>query len=331
MRCFYYLLVASLAFIYSAAARTLTTSSSPAYHTVVVGAKTNQYAPYNLTANPGDVIVFQFIAVGHTVVQSNFQDPCVPRDAYHPGLSTFFSGWYNGSDVSSSNPAIWNLTINDTSPIFFYCSRLGSCLNEHMIGAINANATQSFQAQNDSITSQSIMLQPGEAIPEEATPSSSATPAPTHHSVTLSGGAIAGIAVAGVVVLGLACALFWFVGRHRTLKQSLGSASQHSGTVESWVNSTNPPSTVGGPSSMRPPSYGPGDGGYMTPMDAHKHWDYGQPRHSYMPMTPPIQELGVSEPVEMEETGRGRTRERESELQIADSKVVTSTHVYEKE
>jgi hypothetical protein len=30
-------------------------------------------------------------------------------------------------------------------------------------------------------------------------------------------------------------------------------------------------------------------------------------------MTPPIQELGAGEPVEMEETGRGRTRERESE------------------
>ncbi|KAG9563243.1 hypothetical protein KCU71_g4307, partial [Aureobasidium melanogenum] len=332
MRCLYYLLVASVAFIYSAAAQTATTSSAPTHHTVLVGYKSNQYSPNNLTANPGDVVVFQFIAQGHTVVQSNFQEPCVPRDAYHRGRSTFFSGWYNGSDVESSNPPTWNLTINDTSPIFFYCSRLGSCLDEHMIGAINQNATYSFQAQLDSINSSDIMLQPGEAVPEETSPSSSATPAPSHHSVTLSGGAIAGIVVAGVVVLALACALFWFVGRHRTLKHSLNSASQRSGAVESWVNSTNPPSTVGGPSLMRPPSYGPGDGGYMVPMDAHKHWEYGQQRHSYMPMTPPIQELGAGEPVEMEETGRGRTRERESELQIVDSKVVTSSpHVFEKE
>ncbi|KEQ60164.1 uncharacterized protein M437DRAFT_55190 [Aureobasidium melanogenum CBS 110374] len=308
MRCLSYLLVALLAFIYSAAAQTATASSSPAYHTVVVGYNSNQFSPNNLTANPGDVVVFQFIAQGHTVVQSNFEEPCVPRDAYHPGRSVFFSGWYNGSDKPT-----WNLTINDTAPIFYYCSRWNSCLKEHMIGSINQNATYSLQAQLNSINSSDIMLQPGEAIPEEGgTPSSSATPTP-HHSVTLSGGAIAGIAVAGVVVLALACALFWFVGRHRTLKDSLKSSSQHSGAVESWVNSTNPPSTVGGPSSMRPPSYGPGDGGYMTPMDAHKHWDYSQPRHSYMPMTPPIQELGVSEPVEMEETGRGRTRERESE------------------
>lgn len=103
MRCLYALSVALLAFIYSASAQTATTSSSPSTHTVVVGYETNQFHPNNLTANPGDVVVFQFVAVGHTVVQSNFQEPCVPRDAYHPGRSTFFSGWYNGSDVGTAN------------------------------------------------------------------------------------------------------------------------------------------------------------------------------------------------------------------------------------
>lgn len=199
-----------------------------------------------------------------------------------------------------------------------------------MVGSINQNSTFSLAAQIASINSTDIMLQPGEPVPEESTPSSastssSSTSTPTasptstpaaasHHGVSLSNGAIAGIVVAGVVVLALACALFWFVGRHRTLKSSLASASQKSGTVESWVNSTNPPSTVGGPASARPPSYGPGDGGYMSPYDAHKSWgDYGQQRHSYMPMTPPIQELGAGDPVEMEETSRGRARGRENE------------------
>lgn len=184
-----------------------------------------------------------------------------------------------------------------------------------MIGSINQNATLSLAAQLASINSSDIMLQPGEAVPEESTPSSTSTPAAHHHGVSLSNGAIAGIVVAGVVVLALACALFWFVGRHRTLKTSLASASQTSGAVESWVNSTAPPSSVDGPASVRPPSYGPGDGGYMSPYDAHKSWgDYGQQqRHSYMPMTPPIQELGASEPVEMEETSRGRSRGRENE------------------
>ncbi|KAI4746677.1 hypothetical protein E4T50_02964 [Aureobasidium sp. EXF-12298] len=297
-----------------ATAQTATTSSSPSFHTVLVGYQSHSYYPNNITANVGDTIVFQFIAQGHTVVQSNFEEPCVPRDAYHRGRSTFFSGWYNGSDVTSDHPPTWNLTVNDTTPIFFYCSRLGSCLDNNMIGSINQNATYSLAAQLASINSSDIMLQPGEAVPDESTPSSTSTPAASHHGVSLSNGAIAGIVVAGVFVLALACALFWFVGRHRTLKNSLAGGSQTSGAVESWVNSTNPPSTVGGPASVgRPPSYGPGEGGYMSPYDAHKSWDYGQQRHSYLPMTPPIQELGASEPVEMEETSRGRTRDRENE------------------
>jgi plastocyanin len=103
MRCLYYTLLASLAFIYSATAQTATTSTSPSTQTVIVGYESHSYHPNNLTANPGDVIVFQFIAEGHTVVQSNFQEPCVPRDAYHPGRSVFFSGWYNTSAVHSDN------------------------------------------------------------------------------------------------------------------------------------------------------------------------------------------------------------------------------------
>jgi hypothetical protein len=36
-----------------------------------------------------------------------------------------------------SQPPKWNLTINDTSPIFFYCSAPGSCIDYQMVGAIN--------------------------------------------------------------------------------------------------------------------------------------------------------------------------------------------------
>jgi plastocyanin len=103
MRCLYYSLLASLAFIYSVAAQSATTSSSPSFQTVLVGYQSHSFYPNNITANPGDVIVFQFIAQGHTVVQSNFQEPCVPRDAYHRGLSTFFSGWYNTTAVDSDH------------------------------------------------------------------------------------------------------------------------------------------------------------------------------------------------------------------------------------
>lgn len=180
-----------------------------------------------------------------------------------------------------------------------------------MIGSINQNANYSLQAQLDSINpTTGIMLQPGDPIPAESTPTSSATP--SKHGVTLSGGAIAGIVVAGVAVLALACALFWFVGRHRTLKQNLDS--HHGGAVERWVQSTQPPSSVGGGSSARPPSYAT-DPTSSFPMDQPKHWEGQSLYAQYMPspMTPPIQELGVAEPVELDESGRGRARMRDSQ------------------
>jgi len=105
------------------------------------------------------------------------------------------------------------------------------------------------------------MLQPGEGFPSEA--AASATAAASQVTVTataaaatsaapatsttaaaavtastgLSTGAIAGIAIGGVAVLALAGALFYFVGRSRTLKQSI-EASHHGGTDYSAMGST---------------------------------------------------------------------------------------------
>ena len=36
----------------------------------------------------------------------------------------------------SQNP-IWQLRVNDTEPIYFYCSAYGSCDKQKMIGGIN--------------------------------------------------------------------------------------------------------------------------------------------------------------------------------------------------
>ena len=128
MRCLFYSLVASLAFIYSATAQilsditrtaTATASSSPSVQTVIVGYNVHEFHPKNLTADPGDVIVFQFIAPGHTVVQSNFEEPCVPRDAYHPGRSVFYSGVHNGSDTQSDHVSLPSLVQTEKASLTF--------------------------------------------------------------------------------------------------------------------------------------------------------------------------------------------------------------------
>lgn len=74
------------------------TSTGIETYTVQVGPKTSPkaYVPHNITANPGDVIVFEFNPTNHSVVKADFGAPCVPASE---GL--FFSGPFNNFDDSN--------------------------------------------------------------------------------------------------------------------------------------------------------------------------------------------------------------------------------------
>ena len=83
------------------------------------------------------------------------QDPCIPYEMTGPHKTGFFSGFHYVPIVTEEasifyidiwwclvakyyqQPPLWNLTINDTSPIFFYCSAVGSCIRQQMVGVIN--------------------------------------------------------------------------------------------------------------------------------------------------------------------------------------------------
>jgi plastocyanin len=69
-----------------------TTSTGSVTHTVQVGPKSSPhaYVPHNLTANPGDVVVFEFYPTNHSVVKADFNAPCVPASE-----GVFYSGMFN--------------------------------------------------------------------------------------------------------------------------------------------------------------------------------------------------------------------------------------------
>jgi hypothetical protein len=127
----------------------------------------------------------------------------------------------------------WNLTINSTEPIFYYCSAPGSCIDHQMVGVINPNDTQTLEAQIDYAKNADFAVAPGEDIPSEgrstlsnpsptSTPTSSPSSTPAHpDSHKLSAGAIAGIVVGAVVFLAICAALFFYVGRTKSLKDVL--------------------------------------------------------------------------------------------------------------
>ncbi|KAF2221363.1 hypothetical protein BDZ85DRAFT_169882, partial [Elsinoe ampelina] len=173
------------------------------------------FEPNNLEASIGDTVVFEFYPLNHSVVRADYRYPCIPYEDTGADRRGFFSGFLPISRIGNDMPQ-WNITINDTAPIFYYCSAPGSCINYGMVGAINPNSSAQVSEQQNLARAANYMLQPGEPFPAEAsssmsslatstptappvvssTPTSSPTPTPAPtSSPALFKGAIAGIAI----------------------------------------------------------------------------------------------------------------------------------------
>ncbi|KAF2187405.1 hypothetical protein K469DRAFT_569532 [Zopfia rhizophila CBS 207.26] len=229
------------------ATRTATASGSTPTHTIKVGSGDHKFRPEVTQAEVGDIIEFNFFPPNHSVVRAEYTYPCIPYDVTGKGKVGFYSGFYP-VDAILSEPPKWKVKINDTNPIFFYCSAKGSCIDWGMVGVINPNASTSLETHRQFAQNSSYMLQPGESFPSEGSPvgpsglptisssapsststspyaSTSAAASASSHRPALAAGAIAGIAVAGVTILALAAALFFFIGRSTTLKQQVDRTS----------------------------------------------------------------------------------------------------------
>lgn len=143
---------------------TTPTSSSPQVHQVAVGGVGKLfYTPSNITAAPGDVITFQFQQKNHTITQSSFATPCRALTLTSTtGQVGFDSGFMPVADDATTFPT-WNLTVNDTKPIWAYCKQTGHC-GSGMVFSVNSvesgpNNFAAFQAaakqQNGSTTATS--------------------------------------------------------------------------------------------------------------------------------------------------------------------------------
>ncbi|OCK80794.1 Cupredoxin [Lepidopterella palustris CBS 459.81] len=103
-----------------------------ATHNVMVGMSGLTFMPNNTAAAAGDMVTFHFYPAKHSVVQATFAAPCEPSAG----------GFYSGFVPTSSGESMTTFTImvNDTKPIWFYCSQ-GTHCQSGMVGAINAATT----------------------------------------------------------------------------------------------------------------------------------------------------------------------------------------------
>ncbi|KZT74758.1 hypothetical protein DAEQUDRAFT_760778 [Daedalea quercina L-15889] len=128
---------------YSGSPAATPVSLQGATHNIVVGGSNGQltFSPSNITAEPRDTIVFEFHQKNHTATQSSFLDPCHPlTDASSGKVITIDSGFMPVSDNASE----FNVTVNDTSPTWFYCKQHLPTGASHcgmvMVFAVNAVA-----------------------------------------------------------------------------------------------------------------------------------------------------------------------------------------------
>ncbi|KAF2683863.1 hypothetical protein K458DRAFT_368330 [Lentithecium fluviatile CBS 122367] len=139
-----------------AASETLSTSSAAAAatgaaegmvatHVIQVGGPNGSltFSPENIKANVGDLVQFQFHPKNHSVVQSTFDQPCVPIQNVAANVTNaFFSGFMptNASVTATSNILTYTIRVMDSKPVWFYCSQAKHCQGG-MVGAINAAET----------------------------------------------------------------------------------------------------------------------------------------------------------------------------------------------
>ncbi|KAF4635565.1 hypothetical protein G7Y89_g2531 [Cudoniella acicularis] len=221
-----------------------TSSAAVPTHTISVGATGLVFTPNSVTASVGDIIEFRFYPLNHSVARADYKDPCIPYELTGPGRIGFWSGFFP-LNVVPTDPPFFRVRVNDTSPVFFYCSAPGACIEDGMVGVINPNSTETLDIQTEYAKNSTLALSPGEGFPPEvASTISSMTSSPTPTSTTsstsattsassstssaaaivtssgsapLSGGAIAGIAIGGAALLLLAGGLIYLCGRQRTL------------------------------------------------------------------------------------------------------------------
>jgi len=113
-----------------------TPAAQPSDHKIIVGENGQlTYNPDHITAAVRDTVTFEFRAKNHTVTQSSFANPCSPFVG-SDGAPGFSSGFRPVAAGATEFPT-FQITINDTAPIWGYCQQTGHCA-QGMVFSINS-------------------------------------------------------------------------------------------------------------------------------------------------------------------------------------------------
>ncbi|KAF8970837.1 Cupredoxin [Flammula alnicola] len=175
----------------------------PVDHKILVGANgILNYSPANISASIGDTVTFEFHPKNHTVTQSSFLNPCQSLQET-TGTPGFKSGFTPVAANATTFPT-FQITINDTAPIWGYCGQTGHCA-AGMVFSINAveSGPNNFEAflELAKLTGNSTTSASGSATGSTSTTSPSSKPSSAAISTVASFGLPFGLAVSSLMAL----------------------------------------------------------------------------------------------------------------------------------
>ncbi|TVY32438.1 putative GPI-anchored cupredoxin [Lachnellula subtilissima] len=152
----------TLALAAMSVAGALAQTAGTTVHVVKVGSANGSltFAPNDIKVPAGDMVQFQFAPNNHTVTQSTFAKPCVPI-SQTSNVSGIYSGFMPVKAADTNTPT-YTIMVNDTKPIWLYCSQGKHC-QSGMTMVINVAATgnSTLAAYNTLAKSVAANLAPG--------------------------------------------------------------------------------------------------------------------------------------------------------------------------
>lgn len=148
-----------------------------ATHEVTVGGDQGlSYFPQEVSAQVGDMIIFTFYAMNHTVTQSTFDNACTPMEG---GMD---SGFMPNPDNSIDPPPQVAMQVMTEDPIWMYCAQGNHC-GQGMVFSINPTQEKThaqFQAN--------AIAQNGDGAATGITGGEGVPPAEDSAAATMAGG-----------------------------------------------------------------------------------------------------------------------------------------------
>ncbi|GKT56744.1 extracellular serine-rich protein [Colletotrichum tofieldiae] len=119
---------------------------------VVSVASTNntlKFFPDKISAPVGSMVQFQFRGGNHSVVQSTFDNPCIPISNVNASAKGVYSGYQPvAASAAMGQIPVFTVMVSSTAPMWLYCSQAKHCQNG-MVMVINenskANATRTIE------------------------------------------------------------------------------------------------------------------------------------------------------------------------------------------